>query len=124
MEIFGFKLFEPDEPQEEAAISYVCRGAQLECDKGSKPSLLDMPSSHGVYRKDTPQMNIQDFKPMVNIMSFGLCDMTGNDCKPNTGVWVGGKADVLVENQPALLSNCTTSCTLGGKIKIITDGQE
>jgi len=124
MEIFGMKFFEKEAPPANGATSYVFRGATLECDKGNKPSLLDMPCSHGVYRDGKPQVNIQDFKPMVNIMPFGRCSKRNGPCKPDTAVWIGGKEDVLVEGQPALLDNSKTTCAVGGKIKIIKDGQE
>jgi hypothetical protein len=122
MEIFGMKLFE--KPAPESDISYVFRGATLECNKGSTPSLLDMPCSHGVYREEKAQVNIQDYIPMVNIMPFGVCSITDGPCTPATAPWVDGKNDVLVENQPALLSKSTTSCSVGGKIRIVKDGQE
>ncbi|MCE5286144.1 MAG: DUF4280 domain-containing protein [Pelosinus sp.] len=122
MEIFGMKLFE--KPAPESDVSYVFRGATLECNKGSTPSRLDMPCSHGVYREEKPQVNILDFKPKVNIMPFGSCSIKGGPCVPETAPWVDGKDDVLVEEQPALLSKSTTSCAVGGKIRIVEDGQE
>lgn len=38
--------------------------------------------------------------------------------------WIGGKTDVLIENEPALLNTCTTTCMYCGLIQIMDDGQE
>lgn len=105
------------------AFTYVVRGAETVCSKGSKPSRLNIPYSHGVFLKNQPQLNIMDCKGNVNIMSYGKCSKLDGPCKPATSPWVAGKSDVLIENQPALLNKCTTSCAVGGKIKITNDGQ-
>ncbi|MEK4114931.1 DUF4280 domain-containing protein [Paenibacillus sp. FSL W8-0919] len=38
--------------------------------------------------------------------------------------WIGGKTDVLIENEPALLNTCTNTCMYCGIIRIEDDGQE
>ncbi|MFC7677699.1 DUF4280 domain-containing protein [Paenibacillus sp. GCM10028914] len=38
--------------------------------------------------------------------------------------WMGGKDDVLIENEPALLNTCRNSCMYCGEITIVDDGQE
>jgi hypothetical protein len=111
-------------PLEGEVYTYVVRGAETVCDQGSKPSKLNIPHSHGVFLKNQPQLNIMDSKPKVNIMPYGNCNKLGGPCRPETRPWVEGKSDVLIENQPALLNKCTTSCAFGGKIKITNDGQE
>ncbi len=121
--------------------SYVVAGAILTCNFGDKPNRLKTPFSHGVYIKNKAQMNIMDYVPNVNIMPFGLCSslanpavasatsanngvLTPQPCTPVTMPWINGKTDVLIENQPALLSKCTCQCAYNGIIKIEDDGQE
>lgn len=86
-------------------------------------------------------MNVADYEPMVNIIPFGNCfsmlnpavqngemDIEGLQKAPCVPViterWAGGKEDVLIEGEPALLSDCTTFCIHGGLIQIEDDGQE
>ncbi|VBB06150.1 Hypothetical protein LUCI_1365 [Lucifera butyrica] len=104
-------------------FTYVVRGAQTACDKGSKPSNLNIPFSHGVFLKNQPQLNTMDYVPNVNIMPYGTCSVLDGPCQPATSPWAGGKTDVLIETQPALLNRCTTACAVGGKIRITNDGQ-
>ena len=84
-----------------------------------------------------PMGNIMDFKPLVNIPSFGVCSSLANPtvaaataaalgaltpmpCVPNiVAPWKPGKADVLVENSPALLNTDTLQCLWGGVITIL-----
>ncbi|WGV58808.1 DUF4280 domain-containing protein [Brevibacillus brevis] len=105
--------------------SYVVAGAILTCDYGSQKNKLKTPFSHDVY-----------------IMPFGKCKCEKNPTvaaatAANNGVlkpmpcipmvtmpWIEGKADVLVENHPALLNTSTNMCIYGGCIRIEDDGQE
>lgn len=84
-----------------------------------------------------PMGNIMDFKPFVNIPSFGVCSSLANPqvaaataaafgaltpmpCVPNiVAPWKPGKPDLLVENAPALLNTDTLQCLWGGVITII-----
>ncbi|WP_081667088.1 DUF4280 domain-containing protein [Paenibacillus pinihumi] len=121
--------------------SYVVAGAILSCSSGTQLNRLKLPSSHGVYVKDKPQMNVKDSVLNVNVMPFGRCfspinpavqagemDIEGvmkAPCVPLlSSQWTGGKENVLVEGAPALVNKCTLMCTLGGCITIEDDGQE
>jgi hypothetical protein len=81
---------------------------------------------------------IMDFKPMVNIPSFGACTAQTNPaviaakaggsptapCVPvTTTPWTPGKPTVLVKNQPALDSDSKCMCTWLGVISITQAGQ-
>ncbi len=121
--------------------SYVVIGAKAACSYGSTLALLKMPICHGVYLKKKAQMNIMDFKPMINIMSFGMCSSLSNPSvasatAANYGVltpmpctpvvmmpWINGKEDKLVENFPALISISRNTCMYCGQISIEDDGQ-
>lgn len=124
-----------------AQESYVVAGAILSCSCGTQLTRLKIPFSHGVYIKEKPQLNIDDYLPGVNIINFGNCTNQLNPAVKNgkvdvegvqkapcvpviTGPWVNGKSDVLIEGKPALLSPCTNTCMYAGSlIKIEDDGQ-
>jgi hypothetical protein len=124
-----------------AGDSYVVMGAMTECTWGSMDSRLILPLSHGVYIKGRAQLNIMDFKPIMNILPFGMCSSLLNPLvaaatAANQGVlrkmpcipvvvtpWMKGKMDKLVENQPALLCSSMNMCLFAGLITINDDGQ-
>ncbi|MNJ50970.1 hypothetical protein D3C77_462620 [compost metagenome] len=66
--------------------------------------------------------------PEENISTFGFCKAPGNEgapCEPLTcQKWQYGKDDVLIDEEPALLDSSTLTCTKGGTISIVSDGQE
>jgi hypothetical protein len=76
--------------------------------------------------RGSKRANIGDNKPLINIQSFGTCNITTppKPCVPACGLWSGGKVDFLVEGLPALLSDSQLICTAGaGIITIEDDGQ-
>ncbi|MBO7507290.1 MAG: DUF4280 domain-containing protein, partial [Paludibacteraceae bacterium] len=116
---------------------FVSMGAKLTC-----PFAMGGQSSLVVQRpmcllENAPWANIMDYKPLVNIPTFGMCNSLANPmvaaataaamgaltpqaCTPNiVAPWQPGKMDVLVENQPALLNTSTCQCTWGGVITIL-----
>ncbi|MFW5433397.1 DUF4280 domain-containing protein [Paenibacillus apiarius] len=105
--------------------SYVVRGATIRCDCGTDPGVLNLPTCHGVYIKEKPVMNITDSLPQSNISCFGFCKKTNDLCIPLIcAKWTDGKEDVLLDNEPALLSKSKLTCLRGGVISIETDGQD
>lgn len=108
--------------------NYVVREAKLICDMGTDEGILNLPLSHGVYIKERAVMNIADHVPEENISTFGFCKAPGNEgapCEPLTcQKWQYGKDDVLIDEEPALLDSSTLTCTKGGTISIVSDGQE
>jgi len=84
---------------------------------------------------------MMDFKPMINIMPFGLCSSLANPtvaaataaaggtlqkmpCIPATvAPWFNVKMDVLLEMFPAMLNCSKTMCMWAGTISITDDGQ-
>lgn len=107
--------------------SYVVTGAKMKCILGSMSSTLVVTPGRNVMLKGKPKANIGDCKPMVNITPFGMCAKMSPPvpCTPAcAGMWIGGKADTLVQGQPALLSNAMIVCSAGGGvIKLENDGQ-
>lgn len=116
--------------------NYVNSGTRMKCSFGTTPSILQILPNRTVYVDGALMANIMDYKPMVNIKPFGMCRSLANPsvaaatsaamgvltpmpCIPNTTVpWLNGKMDLLIQNQPALLSNCKLMCMWGGVIEI------
>jgi hypothetical protein len=120
---------------------YVCSNAMLKCSFGLTPSVFTVLPDKKVMIGGMPAANIMDFKPMVNIKPFGMCQSLANPtvasataaamgaltpmpCIPNTVTpWVPGMPTTLISNQPALTNECKLNCIWGGIIEISTAGQ-
>ena len=118
----------------------VCMGATLKCSFGVAPSQLVVLPQNRVLTV-TPDANIMDNKPLVNIMPFGMCSSLANPavasattaalgvltpmpCVPVTPApWVAGSPTVLIANMPALNNTSTLMCTWGGVIQIVNPGE-
>lgn len=119
----------------------VCMGAMLKCSFGAAPStLVVLPVNRTLTQ--TPDANIMDHVPMVNIMPFGMCSAPTNPaviaattaalgtptpapCVPATPApWApGGNTTVLIANMPALDKDGTLNCIWGGVIQVQNPGQ-
>ncbi len=118
----------------------VCAGAMLKCSMGMTPSPLTVLPIRKVLTT-APAANIEDNKPNVNIMPFGMCksqtnpavqavmaatsgSVTQAPCIPATTLpWTPGTPSVLVEGKPALNNNCQLMCQWAGVITIDNPGQ-
>ena len=118
----------------------VCMGATLKCSFGAAPSQLVVLPQNRVLTA-TPDANIMDNKPLVNILPFGMCSSPANPavaaattaalgvltpmpCVPVTPApWVAGSPTVLIANMPALNNSSTLMCTWGGVIQIVNPGE-
>lgn len=121
--------------------SYVCSKAKIKCSNGDKISTLTVFPDRTIWLTGQPQANISDHIPMRNIAPFGKCHtvaypatgsataaahgkLTPMPCVPNTPFpWLGGKTDVILKGQPALLKSSKCKCVWGGTITITHDGQ-
>lgn len=126
---------------ESKSDSYVCSKAKIKCTNGDKISTLTVFPDRTIWLTGEPQANISDHIPMQNIAPFGKCHttkypatgsataanhgkLTPMPCIPNTPYpWMGGKNDVLLKGEPALLKSSTCKCVWGGTISITYDGQ-
>jgi hypothetical protein len=118
----------------------VAMGATLQCSFGAAPSsLIVLPQNRTLT--GTPDANIMDNKPLVNIMPFGMCSSLANPavasattaalgvltpmpCVPVIPApWVPGSPTVLIGNMPALDNNCKLMCAWAGVIQIVNPGQ-
>ena len=118
----------------------VCMGAQLKCSFGVAPSALVVLPTNRVMTQ-TPDANIMDHIPMVNIMPFGMCQSAANPmvaaataaalgvltpmpCIPVTPApWAPGCSTVTIANMPALNNSSKLNCAWGGIIEILYAGQ-
>lgn len=118
----------------------VCMGATLKCSFGAAPSQLIVLPQNRVLTA-TPDANIMDNKPLVNILPFGMCSSPANPavasataaalgvltpmpCVPVTPApWVAGSPTVLIANLPALNNTSTLMCTWGGVIQVVNPGE-
>jgi Domain of unknown function (DUF4280) len=118
----------------------VCMGAMMQCSFGAAPSSLVVLPANKVLTA-TPDANIMDNKPMVNILPFAMCSSMANPtvaaataaalgaltpmpCIPVIPApWAPGSPTVLIANMPALNSNSKLMCAYGGVIQITNPGQ-
>ena len=118
----------------------VCMGAMLKCSLGAAPSTLAVLPVNRTLT-GTPDANIMDNKPLVNIMPFGMCSSLANPavaaataaalgvltpmpCVPVIPApWLTGSPTVLIANMPALNNTSTLLCAYGGLIQIQNAGQ-
>jgi hypothetical protein len=115
-------------------------GALLKCSFGMAPSSLMVLPTNRVTTQ-TPDANIMDNIPMVNILPFGMCQSLANPavatattaalgvltpmpCIPVTvAPWAPGSPTVLIANMPALNNSSKLMCAFGGVIEITFAGQ-
>ena len=115
-------------------------GSMLQCSFGAAPSSLVVLPANCVLTS-TPDANIMDNKPLVNILPFGMCSSPSNPtvaaataaalgvltpmpCVPATPApWAPGAPTVLIGNMPALDNNSKLMCTWGGVIQVANPSQ-
>lgn len=118
----------------------VCMGAMMQCTFGVAPSTLSVLPVNRVLT-GTPDANIMDNKPMVNILPFGMCNSLANPtvaaataaalgaltpmpCVPvTTAPWLPGAPTVLLANMPTLNDSSKLICMWGGVISPTMAGQ-
>ncbi len=119
----------------------VCTGALMKCSFGVAPSALMVLPVNRVLACNMPAANIMDNKPMVNILTFGMCQSPANPtviaataaalgvltpmpCIPNTvAPWTPGNPKTLIASMPAINNSSKLMCLWGGMIAINFAGQ-
>jgi hypothetical protein len=120
----------------------VVQGAMMQCTMGVAPATLTViPMGPPVQSSNMMAATIQDFKPMVNIPTFGMCQSPANPvvasataaalgvltpmpCIPATSApWMPGAVKTMIGNQPALHDGCKCMCMWAGTISISMPGQ-
>jgi len=115
----------------------VTSGAVIMCSFGAAPVPLSVLPDK-MITAGAPVATIMDFKPLVNIPTFGACTAQTNPaviaakaggspsapCVPmTTAPWTPGAPTVLIKGQPALDSNSKCFCNWLGVISINSAGQ-
>ena len=112
----------------------VCMGATLQCSFGAAPSTLVVLPKNRVLTQ-TPDANIMDNIPFLNILPFSPCSSPSNPaviaalgspvpCVPVIPApWMPGAPTVLIGNIPALDNTCKLMCAWAGVIQITNPGQ-
>jgi hypothetical protein len=120
----------------------VVSGASLTCTMGAAPSQLTvLPTNMVNGPSSMPAATIQDFQPMVNIATFGMCMspsnpqvaaataaalgvLTPQPCIPMTSApWTPGSQTVQIGGMPALNDSSTCQCTWAGTVSVTSAGQ-
>jgi len=114
---------------------FVTQGALLQCSMGMTPSSLMIVDPMRPKCQGMLMGNINDNKPMANIMPFGMCRSMANPtvasataaamgvltpmpCVPVIAApWTPGGQEKIA-NMPALLDNCKCMCNWGGSISV------
>ena len=117
-----------------------CMGAQIKCSFGITPSSLAVLPKNRVTTQ-TPDANIMDNKPLVNILPFGACSSLANPqvaaataaafgvltpmpCIPNIPApWFPGVPSILLAGMPTLNNTSKLMCAWGGLIEFIHAGE-
>ncbi len=115
--------------------------ATTACTFGGPPSTLTALPTTRVMVEGKPIATIQDFVPMTNIASFGVCSSPANPsviaataaklgvftpmpCIPmTTAPWTPGSPTVMAGGIPVLNSTCQCLCLWGGMISISYAGE-
>jgi hypothetical protein len=119
----------------------VVSGAKLKCSQGTSPASLTVLPTNGTDAGD-PAATVDDYVPMVNVASFGMCQTQANPqvaaattaaqgvltpmpCVPLvTSAWSPGSSDVTVNEKKALTDDSKCNCTWSGSIEITSAGSD
>ena len=121
--------------------SYVVSTALMKCSFGMTPCPLVVNPARTVMIGGLQMANINDFMPITNIASFGMCSAPTNPaviaataaamgvftpapCVPAISTpWMPGKLDMMVQGMPALTQSSMNMCMWLGQISFSTSGQ-
>ncbi len=119
----------------------VVNGALMQCTMGVAPASLTVLPDNLTKGDSQNKATVMDFRPMVNIASFGMCQSPANPqvaaataaamgvltpmpCVPNTvAPWAPGSSAVTINNFAALLDSDQCNCLCTGVISITNAGQ-
>jgi hypothetical protein len=101
----------------------VTHTAELQCDKGSKPSQLKVTSQDFSSFEDKLIATENDAKPNENIMPFGNCKAKYNQaCTPQTQKWDKTTQNDEINGMKIVIETSECTCKTGGKITITDKG--
>lgn len=118
----------------------VVSGGQVKCSMGTAPCSLSV-IRPTVKAGGKPAANVMDYKPFVNMASFGMCNATANPqvisltaaalgvhtpapCIPNVvAPWSPGAKKVKLDKFKALDDGSKCNCLWSGSISVSSAGQ-
>jgi hypothetical protein len=121
------------------SMPFVTTGSAIACTMGAVPSALK--TTPGPALATTPLCTIMDFKPQVNIATFGACSSTLNPavqaataakagaftpapCVPATTTpWTPGSLTSRINGMAVLTDASTCKCQWAGVIAVTTPAQ-
>jgi len=116
-------------------------GSQLQCTMGLTPAPFTVLPDKKVLGKFLPLATIDCNKPMLNIMTFGMCKSPANPtvaaiiasslgsvtqapCIPcTTAPWIPSCVKVMVGNMPVITQPDKLLCMYGGSISALSSSQ-
>ena len=119
---------------------HVTTGSAIACTMGTQPSVIK--ATPGPVVATTPMCTVMDFKPQVNIASFGMCSSPTNPavqaataaklgaftpapCVPATTTpWKPGSIASRINGAAVLTDASTCQCQWGGVIAVTTSAQK
>jgi hypothetical protein len=118
----------------------VINGAKLKCSQGSSPGTLTVLPTIGTDADEQPMATENDYRPMVNVGSFGMCQtqvnpqvaaataaaqgvLTPQPCVPViTSAWSPSSSVVTIQGTAALQDDSKCNCSWTGSIEITDPG--
>jgi Domain of unknown function (DUF4280) len=118
----------------------VTTGSVIKCTMGAQPSMIQ--ATPGPVVATAPVCTVMDFKPLVNIKSFGMCSSPKNPavqaataaklgaftpapCVPaTTKPWTPGSLTSRINGLAVLTDASTCMCQWAGVIAVVTSGQK
>lgn len=119
----------------------VTNGSLCQCTFGLAPCPLMVLPLKRILAGGMPLATIMDHKPIINLVSFGMCSSLANPavvaatsaalevltpmpCIPNTPApWVPGSPITLAGGEPVLNNSSKLTCLWGGLISITATAQ-
>ena len=122
----------------------VSASATVSCSMATPPAAVPLATTpKGTpVNVGTPAASVEDYVPLANVPSFGMCGAIANPavaaataakagaftpapCVPAVNTpWTPGATKVKIGGQPALHAGCQAMCAWGGVITISTPGNE
>lgn len=120
----------------------VIGGATLKCSMGSAPSSLSVLPQKKTNCENQRAATVQDFQPITNIASFGMCQslanpqvaaataaangtLTPQPCLPATATpWSPGSSTVVIAKEAVLSDDSTCNCQWAGVIEVTTPASQ
>lgn len=107
--------------------NHITDTSQLQCDKGTIPSLITVTSQTFMTIEGKLQATEEDKQPNTNIKTFGQCKLKPSSggflpCIPAPVQWQDTSV-FEIDGKKELLDHSTCPCSVGGKISVVKSAQ-